>query len=135
MSERLANALRTARGALGWTQKRLFDESGVSIDTIVRLEGNDPGRPQAETLTKLAIALDLSPDSLVSAANSSHQGSVDSSQPAVDSVRTDQSGDTGAESRAVSDMQSDPAARIEPTSGQEAPARESDQDAIQEDVA
>ena len=52
------NALKAARGRSGLTLRELAEKSGVGKDTISRLE-NYQGTPQAQTLRKLADALEV----------------------------------------------------------------------------
>lgn len=58
----IGGRIRAARESRGWTRQQLAQQSGVSIDGIVKIE-NLPGRsPQIGTLRKLAgpLKLDLS---------------------------------------------------------------------------
>lgn len=58
-----AQRLRDARKAAGLTRAQLFLASGVSIETIARVELGK-GSPRAEHLAKIAAALDVPMDSL-----------------------------------------------------------------------
>ena len=50
-AETLAPALRAGRNALGWTQPKLAEKSGISLPTIVRMEQSANSR----TSTVLAL--------------------------------------------------------------------------------
>ncbi len=49
----------------GWTQERLAIESGISYNTLIKLERNGIKNPKIETVIKLADALEVSLDGLV----------------------------------------------------------------------
>ena len=49
----------------GWTQERLAIESGISYNTLIKLERNGIKNPKIETVIKLADALEVSLDELV----------------------------------------------------------------------
>ena len=49
----------------GWTQERLAIESGISYNTLIKLERNGIKNPKIETVIKLADALEVSLDDLV----------------------------------------------------------------------
>jgi len=49
-----AQHIRGGRGLLGWTQKKLADESEVSIASIRRIEATD-GIPETNTKTLIKI--------------------------------------------------------------------------------
>lgn len=60
----LTNLVRI-RKQKNWTQTRLAEESGVSYNTIIKLERNGIDNPRIETAIKLADALKVSLDKLV----------------------------------------------------------------------
>jgi len=60
----IAAALKKARRNKGLTQKELADLAGISLDAYKRCEGGKHV-PRAETIAKLAKALDMSTDALV----------------------------------------------------------------------
>jgi transcriptional regulator with XRE-family HTH domain len=49
----------------GWSQERLAKESGISYNTLIKLERNGIKNPKIETVIKLADALKVSLDELV----------------------------------------------------------------------
>ena len=49
----------------GWSQERLAKESGISYNTLIKLERNGIKNPKIETVIKLADALKVSLDALV----------------------------------------------------------------------
>ncbi len=49
----------------GWTQERLAIESGISYNTLIKLERNGIKNPKIGTVIKLADALEVSLDELV----------------------------------------------------------------------
>ena len=53
-----------------WTQARLADEAGVSPTTVSGIERGRISRPHFGTLRKLALALEVEPEELVSPAGS-----------------------------------------------------------------
>ncbi len=48
-----------------WSQERLAKESGISYNTLIKLERNGIKNPKIETVIKLADALKVSLDELV----------------------------------------------------------------------
>ena len=60
----LANLIEL-RKQKGWTQERLAIESGISYNTLIKLERNGIKNPKIETVIKLAAALEVSLDELV----------------------------------------------------------------------
>ena len=54
-----STALRAARVDHDLTQRQLADEAGVSVATIIRLEGGSARNPRAGIILRLARALDL----------------------------------------------------------------------------
>lgn len=49
----------------GWSQERLATESGISYNTLIKLERGGIVNPKIETVIKLADALNVSLDELV----------------------------------------------------------------------
>lgn len=60
----LAERVKELRIMKGFSQELLAEESGLSLRTIQRIEGNE-SVPRGDTLTRLAIALGASPDEIV----------------------------------------------------------------------
>ncbi|TDU43026.1 helix-turn-helix protein [Gelidibacter sediminis] len=60
----LAQRVKELRNKKGFSQEKLADESGLSLRTIQRIENNETV-PRGDTLKRLAIALDSSPDYIV----------------------------------------------------------------------
>lgn len=60
----IAALIRAGRLRKGWTQKQLAAEAGVSRTTLLHLEQGAVQHPQGPTLSRLAAALDLSPDDI-----------------------------------------------------------------------
>lgn len=56
---RLGDYLRARRLELGWSAKTLADHSGSSDATVIRIEQGRYASPRAETLSRLAEALEL----------------------------------------------------------------------------
>jgi len=57
--------LAKLRKQKGWSQEKLAVESGVSYNTIIKLERGRIRNPKIETVIKLAKALNVSIDKLV----------------------------------------------------------------------
>lgn len=57
--------LAKLRKQKGWSQEKLAVESGVSYNTIIKLERGRIKNPKIETVVKLAKALNVSIDRLV----------------------------------------------------------------------
>lgn len=57
--------LAKLRKQKGWSQEKLAAESGVSYNTIIKLERGRIRNPKIETMVKLAEALEVSLDTLV----------------------------------------------------------------------
>jgi transcriptional regulator with XRE-family HTH domain len=57
--------LAKIRKRKGWSQEKLAVESGVSYNTIIKLERGGIKNPKIETVIKLANALGISIDKLV----------------------------------------------------------------------
>ncbi|SEO12285.1 helix-turn-helix domain-containing protein [Paenibacillus sp. OK076] len=64
MGMTIGNNVQKFLDAKGWTPYRLGKVSGVSMTVIYGLKGKKQG-PNAETLVKLATALDVTVDDLV----------------------------------------------------------------------
>ena len=60
----LAQRVKDLRNRKGISQEVLAEESGLSLRTIQRIENNETV-PRGDTLKRLAIALDTSPDEIV----------------------------------------------------------------------
>jgi transcriptional regulator with XRE-family HTH domain len=60
----LAQRVKELRNRKGLSQEVLAEESGLSLRTIQRIENNET-EPRGDTLKRLAIALDSSPDEIV----------------------------------------------------------------------
>lgn len=56
---RLGRLIRQARVDLGWTQKDLAEESGVSIETIKRYENGKIKSPESELVRNIVRALGI----------------------------------------------------------------------------
>jgi len=57
--------LAKLRKQKGWSQEKLAVESGISYNTIVKLERGKIKNPKIETVAKLADALKVSIDELI----------------------------------------------------------------------
>ena len=57
--------LKELRKKKGWTQEKLAQEAGISFHTLIKIERGNIKSPRLETLIKLAGALDVSIDELV----------------------------------------------------------------------
>ncbi len=66
----------TLRGRLGWDQEKLAEESGVSRDTISKLENGMRRRPRPLTLMKLSQALGVDVPDLASGPRGGAKGPV-----------------------------------------------------------
>lgn len=64
LPHREADLIRMRRLELGWTQHRLAHESGISVATVRKLEGNKQPYYRALTVVPLCLALGWRPDSL-----------------------------------------------------------------------
>lgn len=60
----LAERVKELRNRKGWSQEVLAEESGLSLRTIQRIENNETV-PRGDTLKRLALALDTSPDEII----------------------------------------------------------------------
>lgn len=49
----------------GWAQEKLAQESGISYNTLIKIERGGINNPKIETVIKLAKALKISIDELV----------------------------------------------------------------------
>ena len=56
--------LLRARRLRGWTQTQLGEQAGVSLKTVNRLERGGVVAPGVDTLRRLAIALETTPEAL-----------------------------------------------------------------------
>ena len=63
-SYNLAQRVKELRNRKGISQEILAEESGLSLRTIQRIENNETV-PRGDTLKRLAIALDTSPDEII----------------------------------------------------------------------
>ena len=61
----LGAALKRAREEKGWTQEKLAIESGISYNTLIKIERGGIDNPKIETVIKLADALSVSVDKLL----------------------------------------------------------------------
>lgn len=129
----LGSILKAARGRLGLSQDEVAQRAGIVSTTLTRLETGETPTPQAPTLARLAAVLSLDLESLVVAAAQPTTEQQESSQSAVDSVRTSQVPATKQVSDRDVNQEPDPSSP--PVEHQSAPARESDQDAIREGAA
>lgn len=59
-SERLSRQLRRLRTLAGISQRELADRAGLSQNVVQRIEANNGGNPNLDTLTALAAALNVS---------------------------------------------------------------------------
>lgn len=85
MSSPLGRLIRSLREQKGWTQEALAQETGISVRTIQRLEGEGTKRPQAANLRSLAEAFGVE---LVVLQEASRQNMVYAEPQAPDSVPT-----------------------------------------------
>jgi len=60
----LGRRLRLLRARKGWTQERLAEESGLSVNGIIKIESGSTAKPRTRTLVKLAEALYVGLDEL-----------------------------------------------------------------------
>lgn len=60
----LKNLVNLRKGK-GWSQEKLAVESGISYNTIIKIERGGIKNPKIETVIKLAKALDVKIDDLV----------------------------------------------------------------------
>jgi transcriptional regulator with XRE-family HTH domain len=60
----LSNRIKELRSRKGLSQEQLAEISGLSLRTIQRIE-NDETIPRGDTLTRLAVALQVTPDDLI----------------------------------------------------------------------
>ena len=61
----LAKRLKECRKNKGWTQQKLAEKTGLSFNTITKIEQGIGDSPTLKTLLKLADALGVSLDDLV----------------------------------------------------------------------
>ena len=60
----ISQRVKELRCRKGMSQELLAEESGLSLRTIQRIENNE-SEPRGDTLKRLAIALDTSPDEII----------------------------------------------------------------------
>lgn len=60
----LKNLVKIRKGK-GWTQEKLAAESGVSYNTVIKIERGGIDNPKIETVIKFAKALHVKIDELV----------------------------------------------------------------------
>ncbi|MER8798298.1 helix-turn-helix domain-containing protein [Mesorhizobium sp. M0984] len=65
MTTPLGEKIRTLRKQKGFTLDRLAELAESSKSYIWELENKDPPRPSADKISKIAIALDVTPDYLL----------------------------------------------------------------------
>lgn len=67
--------MRAARALLGWDQRRLADEAGISLPTIRRMEASEGNvRGNVDSLVKVVEALDRGGVSLIAESEASTGG-------------------------------------------------------------
>jgi transcriptional regulator with XRE-family HTH domain len=65
--------LVSLRKQRGWSQEKLAQESGISYNTLIKLERKGIKNPKIETVVRLADALGVSLDELVGRERSGQQ--------------------------------------------------------------
>jgi transcriptional regulator with XRE-family HTH domain len=60
----LSDRVKVLRSRKGLSQEQLAEKSGLSLRTVQRIE-NDETVPRGDTLTRLAVALQVSPEELI----------------------------------------------------------------------
>ncbi len=65
MSTPLGEKIRTLRKSKGYTLDKLAELAESSKSYIWELENKDPPRPSADKIAKIAIALEVTPDYLI----------------------------------------------------------------------
>ena len=65
MPTALGNKIRTLRKNKGYTLEKLAELAESSKSYIWELENNDPPRPSADKIAKIAVALGVTPDYLI----------------------------------------------------------------------
>lgn len=65
MTTPLGEKIRTLRKQKGYTLDKLAELAASSKSYIWELENKDPPRPSADKIAKIAIALDVTPDYLI----------------------------------------------------------------------
>lgn len=53
----LGHRVRLLRARKGWTQERLAEESGLSVNAIIKIESDKTTRPRVNTIRQLTQAL------------------------------------------------------------------------------
>lgn len=67
--------MRAARSLLGWDQRRLAREAGISLPTIRRMEGSEGNvRGNVDSLVKVVEALDRAGVTLIAEGDASPSG-------------------------------------------------------------
>ena len=61
----LAKRVKEYRKQKGWTQQKLAEKTGLSFNTVTKIEQGVGDSPTLKTLLKLADALDVGLDELV----------------------------------------------------------------------
>lgn len=61
----LAKRLKECRKQKGWTQQKLAEKTGLSFNTITKIEQGIGDSPTLKTLLKLSEALEIGLDELV----------------------------------------------------------------------
>lgn len=64
--KQLALKIKMLRAEQGWTQKQLAEHSGVSVCAIQYIEDDCKKKPRVDMLVKIAKALKIDPNVLVS---------------------------------------------------------------------
>jgi transcriptional regulator with XRE-family HTH domain len=66
MSSGYLSNLKKLRKKKGWSQEKLAREAGISYQTLIKIEQDRIKTPRLDTLIKLAKALGVSLDKLIS---------------------------------------------------------------------
>ncbi len=61
----IAKRLKELRKKAGWSQQKLAEKSGLSYNTITKIEQGAATMPTIQTIIKIADALEISIDELV----------------------------------------------------------------------
>jgi transcriptional regulator with XRE-family HTH domain len=83
----IGDLVRSLRDTKGWTQARLHEATGLTRGYISRLEAGEYDNPSSDTLLKLARALDVPLQRLVSSIESPDTGVVEGDRPVAETVR------------------------------------------------
>ena len=65
MSSSILENIKKIRNKKGWSQGKLARESGISYQTLIKIEQNRVKNPKLQTLIKIANALEVTLDELV----------------------------------------------------------------------